>query len=340
MAVDLAKKWKHASSLNTNLSATSCRRSWNSKQNSWVRAWSSCNRYGLQASRLRRIRQSHVRHFQFSACETCWFLRTPGKGFSYGFHSLRRWPWPACSFCGTEQPVTSTFLFHSLIVLSVGGYVWYLVRQPRCTVIIDSVLASCKIKKFCSPENVLFSHYYLLVEKRVTKPLNNIQEENPIISLFIEYSRPLLASLSLRYRPPNSWRELWNTLYVVTHVTYRNCTKLECFMPITVAARSNAWTVFAHLNARVMGSNPTRGIDVCVYVYSVFVLSSVYVAASRRADHPSKVSYRPSKKILRNSRRSQGLTRGCRVIAEWMNGMFYSQKTAFSLGRIHHFFQI
>jgi hypothetical protein len=41
-----------------------------------------------------------------------------------------------------------------------------------------------------------------------------------------------------------------------------------------------------------VGSNPSQGMDVCVCVYSVFVLSCVQVAAFRRADHSSKESYR------------------------------------------------
>jgi hypothetical protein len=41
-----------------------------------------------------------------------------------------------------------------------------------------------------------------------------------------------------------------------------------------------------------VGSNPTQGIHACLCVYSVFVLSCVQVAALRRADHPSKESYR------------------------------------------------
>jgi hypothetical protein len=45
-----------------------------------------------------------------------------------------------------------------------------------------------------------------------------------------------------------------------------------------------------------VGSNPTQDMDVCVCVYSVFVLSFVYVAALRRADHSSKESYRLCKK--------------------------------------------
>jgi hypothetical protein len=40
---------------------------------------------------------------------------------------------------------------------------------------------------------------------------------------------------------------------------------------ITEAARSKAWTVFARSNTGVLGSNPTRGMDVCVYLFSVFV---------------------------------------------------------------------
>jgi hypothetical protein len=41
----------------------------------------------------------------------------------------------------------------------------------------------------------------------------------------------------------------------------------------TLAARLEAWTVFVCSNTGVVGSNPTRGVDVCVY--SVFVLPCV-----------------------------------------------------------------
>jgi hypothetical protein len=40
-------------------------------------------------------------------------------------------------------------------------------------------------------------------------------------------------------------------------------------MPTTVAAQSKAWNIFAQSNAGIVGSNPTQGMDVCVY--SVFV---------------------------------------------------------------------
>jgi hypothetical protein len=67
---------------------------------------------------------------------------------------------------------------------------------------------------------------------------------------------------------------------------------VQC-LPITVAARSKAWTAFALSNAGIVGSNPIRGKDVCIECfYSVFVFFCVYVAALRRADPPSKESYR------------------------------------------------
>jgi hypothetical protein len=59
----------------------------------------------------------------------------------------------------------------------------------------------------------------------------------------------------------------------------------------TVTAWYKAWTVFARSNAGIPGSNTTQAMDVCVCVYSVFVLSCVQVAALWRADHLSKESY-------------------------------------------------
>jgi restriction endonuclease S subunit len=39
--------------------------------------------------------------------------------------------------------------------------------------------------------------------------------------------------------------------------------------PSSVAARSKAWTVFALSNARIVGSNPTQGMDVCAFILCV-----------------------------------------------------------------------
>jgi hypothetical protein len=43
-------------------------------------------------------------------------------------------------------------------------------------------------------------------------------------------------------------------------------------MPITVAAQSKAWNVFASWNTGIVGYSSTQGMDICVY--SVFVLGS------------------------------------------------------------------
>jgi hypothetical protein len=45
--------------------------------------------------------------------------------------------------------------------------------------------------------------------------------------------------------------------------------------PITVAARSKVWTVFARSNAAIAGSNPTRGMDACVRLFCVCVVLCV-----------------------------------------------------------------
>jgi hypothetical protein len=41
--------------------------------------------------------------------------------------------------------------------------------------------------------------------------------------------------------------------------------------PITVAARSKAWTVFARSNTGIVGSNPTQRMDVCLRLFCVYV---------------------------------------------------------------------
>jgi hypothetical protein len=59
-----------------------------------------------------------------------------------------------------------------------------------------------------------------------------------------------------------------------------------------VAARSTAWTVFAYSSTGVVGSNPSQDMDVCFRLFCVCAVLCVRVAALRRADPPSKESYR------------------------------------------------
>jgi hypothetical protein len=64
-------------------------------------------------------------------------------------------------------------------------------------------------------------------------------------------------------------------------------------MLVTVAGWCGAGTVFARSDAVIVGSNPTRGMDVYMFVrFSVFVFC--VVEALRWADHSSKESYRLS----------------------------------------------
>jgi hypothetical protein len=86
-------------------------------------------------------------------------------------------------------------------------------------------------------------------------------------------------------------------------------------LPITVAARSEAWTVFACSNTGIVRSNPTRGMDVCLPL--LCLCCHVKVAALRQNDPPSKVSYRYIG--LRNWKSGQG-PKGCTAIERERGG--------------------
>jgi hypothetical protein len=73
-----------------------------------------------------------------------------------------------------------------------------------------------------------------------------------------KYSRATWKDLSMTLRPLLDFGLFFNFLIYT--------------QPITVAARSKAWTVFARSYPGIVGSNPSRGIDVSVY--SVLVLGS------------------------------------------------------------------
>jgi hypothetical protein len=85
-------------------------------------------------------------------------------------------------------------------------------------------------------------------------------------------------------------------------------------VPVTVAARPRAWTVFARSDAVIVGSNPTQGMDVGVWMR----LFCVCVVLCIGTDHatgwsPVQVVLPPEYKIKKlNS--GQGPTKGCRDI--------------------------
>jgi hypothetical protein len=73
-------------------------------------------------------------------------------------------------------------------------------------------------------------------------------------------------------------------------------------MPITMAARSEARTVFACSNTRIAGSNSTRGTDVCARLFCVCVVLCVGRGLA--------TVYR-----IKKVKCGQGPTKGCRAIA-------------------------
>jgi hypothetical protein len=94
-------------------------------------------------------------------------------------------------------------------------------------------------------------------------------------------SRWFLARLILRpcrwrrHFPPKS-RLAFNGLHGVLSqkieifiimIFFSSDKPLRDVTPITGAVRSKAWTVFTHSNTGILGSNPTRGMDVYVRLF-------------------------------------------------------------------------
>jgi hypothetical protein len=104
-------------------------------------------------------------------------------------------------------------------------------------------------------------------------------------------------------------------LCFIESVTGLNVSNMFCFCsdyindaPITVAAGSKAWTLFARSNAGIVGSNRTQGMDVCVRLFCVCVVLCV---GSGLATGWSPVQVLPTVYGLRNWKSGQGPTKGC-----------------------------
>ena len=81
-------------------------------------------------------------------------------------------------FAAHRQPLCWNFMYHSRIVLSVGGSVWYMIRNLRCTVTIDSVLANSKTQNaFLFTVNAIFRHDYPLAVEPASTPRPLVQKK-------------------------------------------------------------------------------------------------------------------------------------------------------------------
>jgi hypothetical protein len=83
--------------------------------------------------------------------------------------------------------------------------------------------------------------------------------------------------------------------------------------PITVAARSKAWIVFARSNAGIMGSNPIQDMDVCVRLFCVCVV--LYVGSGLATGwSPVQGVLLSVKKIKELKKRPRSDEKDCRAI--------------------------
>ena len=86
-------------------------------------------------------------------------------------------------------------MYHSRIVLSVGGSVRYMVRNLCCTVTIDSVLANSKTQNaFLFTVHAIFRHVYPLAVEPASTPKPLVQKKTLRDSLPIDM---LLSAVSV-----------------------------------------------------------------------------------------------------------------------------------------------
>ena len=124
----------------------------------------------------------------------------------------------ACSFRSAQAATLLEFMYHSRIVLSVGGSVWYMIRNLCCTVTIDSVLANSKTQNaFLFIVNAIFCHDYPLAVEPGSTPRPLVQKKLGEILYLLICSFLSCLSWLLRSRVRNSRRDLRITLYFPTH---------------------------------------------------------------------------------------------------------------------------
>ena len=84
----------------------------------------------------------------------------------------------ACALRNEQAATLLEFHVHSRIVLSVGGSVWYMIRNLRCIVTIDSVLANSKTQNaFLFTVKAIFLHDYPLSVEPGSTPRPLVQKK-------------------------------------------------------------------------------------------------------------------------------------------------------------------
>ena len=101
----------------------------------------------------------------------------------------------ACSFRSAQAATLREFMCHSWTVLSVGGSVLYMIRNLRCTVTFDSVLANSKTQNaFLFTVNAIFLHDYPLAVETGSTPKPLVQNKlGEILYLLIRSFLPCLS---------------------------------------------------------------------------------------------------------------------------------------------------
>jgi len=106
--------------------------------------------------------------------------------------------------------------------LSVGGSVRYMVRNLRCTVTIDSVLANSKTQNaFLFTVHAIFHHDYPLAVEPASTPRPLVQKLWEILYLLICSFLPCLSWL-LRSRVRKFRRDFWIILYNTNKISRDN----------------------------------------------------------------------------------------------------------------------
>ena len=127
------------------------------------------------------------------------------------------WARTACSFRHAQAATLLEFMYHSRIVLSVGGPVWYIIRNLRCTVTIDLVLANSKPQNaFLFNVNTIFVHDYPLAVEPGSTPRPLVQKNLESFSTYwyAPFFRVCLGCCAVDFGNPGG--TYYNSLFLVS----------------------------------------------------------------------------------------------------------------------------